>query len=188
MNQTTVLVLPGWHNSGPQHWQTIWQEQNPGFRRVEQRDWEMPEPNDWLQALNDAVGRATAPVVLVAHSLGCVTIAHWAKSSQGKSGIVKGALLVAPADLDRVDTPWQLRNFAPVPALRLPFSSVLVASSNDPYLSMERARSFADAWGSQFFDIGPAGHINGESGMGDWPEGKRLLRMLMETAVSSPLR
>lgn len=180
MNSTSILILPGWQNSGPAHWQTLWQEQNPGFRRIEQRDWETPQLGDWLQEIGGAVTASPPPVVLVAHSLGCVAVAHWMQMASGCAGLVKGALLVAPADVDRYDTPWQLRNFSPVPMSPLPFPSITVASNNDPYLSADRARAFAAAWGSQFFDIGAAGHINGDSGLGDWPEGKRLLRMLME--------
>ncbi len=185
MSQPTILVLPGWQNSGPQHWQTVWQEQNPALLRVHQRDWDAPVLADWVAMLSEAVAKARPPVVLVAHSLGCITVAHWARSPQGRSGVVRAALLVAPADVERSDTPWQLRGFGPVPALRLPFSSMLVASSNDPYLDLDRAQIFAENWRSQFFDIGPAGHINGESGLGDWPEGKRMLRALTESALTS---
>jgi len=186
MNQANVLILPGWQNSGPLHWQSIWQDQNPSFRRVEQSDWETPRLEDWLQNIHAEVHRATAPVVFVAHSLGSVTVAHWAMTSMARAGRVKGALLVSPADVNREDMPSQLKNFAPVPLQQLPFPSTVVASSNDPYLSVQRARVFAGAWGSQFFDIGPAGHINGESGLGDWPDGKRLMRLLLEPVAVSP--
>ena len=185
MSQPTILVLPGWQNSGPQHWQTVWQDQNPAFLRVQQRDWDAPVLAEWVAMLGEAVERAVPPVVLVAHSLGSITIAHWAKSSQGRSGVVRAALLVAPADVEQPDTPWQIQGFGPVPALRLPFASTLVASTNDPYLSIERAQIFAENWRSQFFDIGQAGHINGESGLGDWPDGKRMLRALTESALTS---
>jgi len=187
MSQPTILVLPGWQNSGPQHWQTVWQEQNSAFLRVEQRDWDVPVLADWVSGLSEAVERASPPVVLVAHSLGCMTVAQWARSPQGRSGLVRAALLVAPADVDRSDMPWQIQGFGPAPALRLPFPSTLVASTNDPYLSIERAQTFAENWRSQFFNIGPAGHINGESGLGDWPEGKRMLRALTETALASQM-
>jgi predicted alpha/beta hydrolase family esterase len=187
MIHPTILVLPGWQNSGPQHWQTVWQEQNPGYLRVEQRAWDQPVLADWVGSLSEAVARAKPPVVLVAHSLGCITITHWAKLVQGRSGVVRAALLVAPADVERTDTPWQLQGFGPVPSLRLPFPSVVVASSNDPYLGLDRAQTFAENWRSQFFNIGPAGHINGESGLGDWPEGKRMLRSLTESATASQM-
>jgi hypothetical protein len=93
---------------------------------------------------------------------------------------IKGALLVAPVDVDSKDAPKPLKDFAPTPRELLPFPSIVVASSNDPYVTMPRAREFARSWGSRFVDIGAVGHINGESGLGDWPEGKRLLRHLIE--------
>lgn len=188
MNQSNVLILPGWQNSGPLHWQTLWQEQNPSFRRVEQRDWDTPRLEDWLNNIHAEVHRAPAPVVFVAHSVGCMAVAHWANTPMARVGIVKGALLVAPADVDREETPAQIKDFAPVPLQQLPFPSIVVASSNDPYLSLQRARTFAGVWGSQFFDIGAAGHINGESGLGDWPDGKRLMRQLLEPVSTSPSR
>ena len=177
-NQSNILILPGWQNSGPEHWQSLWQEQNPAFRRVEQSDWETPRREDWVNNITAEVHRASSSVILVAHSLGCAAAVHWAQTPLAKEGKVKGALLVAPADMDREDMPAQLKNFAPMPLQHLPFRSTVVASSNDPYVSPQRARAFADAWGSQFFDIGPAGHIN-EPSLGDWPEGKRLLRLLL---------
>jgi prephenate dehydrogenase len=176
----TVLVLPGWQNSGPRHWQTLWEQQNPIFLRVQQRDWEFPHREWWLERITAEVRQSPAPIVFAAHSLGCIALAHWCKAVPGEVGKIKGALLVAPADVDSKDSPKQLKDFAPVPHDLLPFPSIVVASSNDPYLKPERAREFARAWGSRFVDIGPAGHVNGESGLGDWPEGKRLLRHLIE--------
>jgi prephenate dehydrogenase len=176
----TVLVLPGWQNSGPRHWQTLWEQQNPIFLRVQQRDWEFPHREWWLERITAEVRQAPAPIVFAAHSLGCIALAHWCKAAPHEVGKIKGALLVAPADVDSKDSPKQLKDFAPAPRDLLPFPSIVVASSNDPYLTPDRAREFARTWGSRFVDIGPAGHVNGESGLGDWPEGKRLLRHLIE--------
>ncbi|MGC2696868.1 MAG: prephenate dehydrogenase/arogenate dehydrogenase family protein [Candidatus Angelobacter sp.] len=176
----TVLVLPGWQNSGPRHWQTLWEQQNPIFLRVQQRDWEFPHREWWLERITAEVRQAPAPIDFAAHSLGCVALAHWCKAQPGEVAKIKGALLVAPADVDSKDAPKQLKDFSPMPRDLLPFPSVFVASSNDPYLKPERARELARAWGSRFVDIGAAGHVNGESGLGDWPEGKRLLRHLIE--------
>ncbi len=124
--------------------------------------------------------QSPAPIVFAAHSLGCIALAHWCKAAPGEVHKIKGALLVAPADVDGKDAPKQLKDFSPVPRDLLPFPSIVVASSSDPYLTIARAREFARSWGSRFVDIGAAGHINGESGLGDWPEGKRLLRHLIE--------
>jgi prephenate dehydrogenase len=174
----SVLVLPGWQNSGPLHWQTLWEQEFPMLRRVQQQDWDSPRREDWVKRISEEVGRAPAPIVFAAHSLGCIALAHWAQAAPEQMKKVKGALLVAPIDADHLAP--HIRNFAPVPLQALPFPSIVVASSDDPYLSKDRAREFAHAWGSKFEDAGPVGHVNSESGLGDWPEGKRLLRNLME--------
>ena len=176
----TVLVIPGWHNSGPRHWQTIWEQQNPIFLRVQQKDWEFPHREWWLERISEEVRQAPAPIVFVAHSLGCIAVAHWCQVATDQVHKIKGALLVAPSDVDSKDSPRQTKDFSPVPKRLLPFPSILVASNNDPFLTMNRAREFAHVWGSRMVDIGAAGHINGDSGLADWPEGKRLLRHLIE--------
>jgi prephenate dehydrogenase len=176
----TVLVIPGWHNSGPRHWQTIWEQQNPIFLRVQQKDWEFPHREWWLERISEEVRQAPAPIVFVAHSLGCIAVAHWCQVAADAVHKIKGALLVAPSDVDGKDSPPQTKDFAPVPRRLLPFPSILVASNNDPFLSVNRARELAHVWGSRLVDIGAAGHINGDSGLADWPEGKRLLRHLIE--------
>lgn len=177
----TVLVVPGWQNSGPRHWQTLWEQQNPIFLRVQQRDWEHPHRSWWMERISDEVKQAPAPIVFAAHSLGCIAVSHWSQTAPAElAGKVKGALLVAPADVDRKDAPVQIKDFHPVPKKPLPFPSIVVASNNDPFLTPERAREIAHTWGSRFVDIGPTGHVNGDSGLGDWPEGKRLLRLLIE--------
>jgi prephenate dehydrogenase len=176
----TVLVVPGWHNSGPRHWQTLWEQQNPIFLRVQQKDWEFPHRQWWVNRIKEEVEQAPAPVVFAAHSLGCLAIAHWCQTAPADANKIKGALLVAPPDVDSKDAPTQIKDFSPIPQRPLPFPSILVASSNDPFLPMDRAHALARAWGSKLVDIGPVGHINGDSGLGDWPEGKRLLRHLIE--------
>ena len=173
-----VLVLPGWQNSGPQHWQTIWEEESVVLRRVQQDDWETPQREAWVRRISQEVSKAPGSIVFAAHSLGCVALAHWVQAAPELTGKIKGALLVAPADVGRDDAPPQIKGFAPVPLQPLPFPSIVVSSSNDPYLPAGRAHEFAHAWGSRFEDIGPAGHI--ASGLGDWPEGKRFIRYLME--------
>jgi prephenate dehydrogenase len=176
----TVLVIPGWQNSGPRHWQTIWEQQSPIFLRVQQRDWEFPHREWWLQRISEEVHQSPAPIVFAAHSLGCLAVAHWCQAALGDVGKIKGALLVAPVDVDGKEMPRQVKDFSPIPRRLLPFPSIIVSSSNDPFLSADRARELAHDWGSRLVDIGPAGHINGDSGLGDWPEGKRLLRHLIE--------
>lgn len=173
---TTVIIVPGLGDSGPEHWQTLWGRDHPAYRRVRQRDWQRPDVGEWVEALDREVRRAPSPVVLVGHSLGSVTIVEWASRRWAD---IRGALLVAPADTDR--QPF----FDRVPLRPLPFPSMLVASQNDPYLEPERARLFARQWGSRLIDIGRAGHINVEAGFGSWPQGEALLTEL-RTGVAGP--
>ncbi|HEV7507698.1 MAG TPA: alpha/beta fold hydrolase [Thermoanaerobaculia bacterium] len=173
MTETTrVLIVPGLWNSGPQHWQSVWSAAEPGFRRVEQTEWESPARTDWVAALEAAVADAGPQVVIAAHSLGCVTVAHWAAETGLK---VRGALLVAPSDVDALIYPKGPTGFRPMPMAMLPFPSILVASEDDPWIKPSRARQVAEAWGSRFVSAGAAGHLNTESGHGPWPDGRRLL-------------
>jgi uncharacterized protein len=171
----SLLILPGYGNSGPQHWQSHWERLFPEALRVQQRDWEQPSPGAWVAALEAAIAECTEPPVLVAHSLGVLTVVHWAARHVRP---VRGALLVAPPDLACPSVPEVCRTFSPVPRQRLPFRSILVASRDDPYASFETAEVMARDWGSRLEDVGLSGHINSDSGLGDWPRGQALLREL----------
>lgn len=176
----TVLILPGLGGSGPAHWQSRWQAADPTFRRVVQRDWYAPVLAEWLDALDAAVAAAPAPVVLAAHSLACVLVAHFARCAQAQR--IAAAFLVAPADVESTSAASSsLRGFAPIPREALPFRSVVIASSADPYISIGRARFLAAKWRARFIDVGDQGHINVESGHGDWPDGRALLDDLVST-------
>ena len=177
----SVRIIPGLGGSGPAHWQSRWLQLRPECRRVEQRDWDDPDPDAWSAALDASVRAAPAPVVLVAHSLGCALVGHWVAAG-GAVERVGGALLVAPCDTDTAGACGRIRRFAPMPALPLPFRSTVVASRNDPYASLDRARRFADDWGSAFIDAGAIGHINAASGLGDWLFGQVLLDTLIASA------
>ncbi len=177
MKPSSVLVLPGWQGSGPEHWQTRWEDRY-GYQRVEQHDWANPLRGDWITRLEEVLLGLDEPAVLVAHSLGCILVAAWAAHSQNLSR-VKAALLVAPGDAERPELRGALRSWSPIPLQRLPFPSVLVASRNDPVCVFPRARLFAFAWGSQLIDHGECGHINADSHLGSWPEGHVLLQDLM---------
>lgn len=172
---STVLILPGIGNSAPEHWQSFWGKSNPSFVRVQQRDWDHPVCSEWLAALETTVARVGANAVLVAHSLACVLVAHWAEKTNLR---IKGALLVAIPNPDGPNFPTEAVGFSPLPRKPLTFPSIVVASTNDPYGSVEFARSAASAWGSRFVNIGPAGHINSKSGFGEWNEGFLLLEEL----------
>ncbi|MBP8018460.1 MAG: serine hydrolase family protein [Hylemonella sp.] len=179
----TTLILPGWQNSGPQHWQSRW-ERLYGYQRVDQHDWMHPLRGDWMMQLDEAVLAmpANERVVLAAHSLGCLLVTAWASHSQHKHR-VQGALLVAPGDAQRPELQALLPSWSPIILSKsLPFASVLYGSQNDPYCSFDRAREFATAWGSRFIDYGASGHINAESNLGDWPDGHASLVELQTTA------
>ncbi len=169
----SVLLLPGLWNSGPEHWHTYW-ERAYGFTRLIQRDWETPARTDWVATIDAAVAGAPGAVVLAGHSLACTAIAHFSAAT-AHAARVRGALLVAPSDVEAPSYPAGTTGFAPMPLERLRFPSIVVASSDDEYVSPERARAFAQAWGSQLIEIGPAGHINSASRLGLWPEGFALL-------------
>jgi hypothetical protein len=175
---SNVLLLPGGQNAGASHWQSRWQVRY-GYQRVEQHDWMQPLRGDWLMQLEDAVLRCDEPAVLVAHSLGCIQVAAWAEHSRNTTR-VRAALLVAPGDVEREELRGPLSSWAPIVRQRLPFRSVLVASHDDPYCSFERACGMARDWGAQLLDLGNAGHINADSGLGDWPQGQELLRQLQQ--------
>lgn len=168
---TRFLLLPGLYDSGPAHWQSRWEASDPACVRVRQADWATPRRDDWVATLEAAVAAEAEPPVLVGHSTSCLLVAFWSAASVRP---VRGALLVAPSDSEAPSYPAGPTGWAPVPLARLRFPSILVASSDDQYVSLPRARQFAAAWGSRLVEVGARGHINGESGLGDWPEGRAL--------------
>ncbi|WP_310630491.1 alpha/beta hydrolase [Paraburkholderia sp.] len=183
-NDARVRVLPGYMNSGPGHWQTRWEAAHTGFARVAMPDWTHPDCAAWCRALEAALAAepqgedaGEGGVLLAAHSLGCLTVAHWAAhfSSAATRAKVAGALLVAVPDPHGPEFPRDASGFDPVPLDALPFASIVVASSDDPYGGVDFARRCAQGWGSRWEEIGARGHINAESGLGDWPQGYEWL-------------
>jgi uncharacterized protein len=179
-----VLIIPGLNNSGPDHWQTKWEQERDDCVRVDLGMWDKPNRNAWVNKLNLAIHGADRPVILVAHSLGCHTVAWWAKFELQEylaSGHpVLGALLVAPPDVDGLPYDNPLASFAPTPEIILPFESIVVASHDDHYIPYERARTLAKTWGGKFADAGQVGHINADSGLGSWEFGQFLLDNLIK--------
>jgi predicted alpha/beta hydrolase family esterase len=172
-----ILILPGWGDSGPEHWQTLWLNENAGFKRVVQRDWIHSDLDEWVGTLNSYVNSCTRRAVLVGHSLSSILIPHWAQR-HGASKVV-GALIVAPTDVERRETcPPESWGFAPIPRLPLPFASIVVAGEDDPYCDFETSRALASAWSSEFRNLGKVQHINVASGFGPWPRGEELLGAL----------
>jgi predicted alpha/beta hydrolase family esterase len=180
MTTARVLLLPGWQNSGPGHWQSRW-EALRGFQRVDQDDWLWPRRGDWMARLEDTLLTDDRPVLLVAHSLGCHLVAAWAGHSRHTTRVA-GALLVAPPDAERADLPPQVQAWAPIHRQLLPFASTTVLSTDDPFGDASRGLQLAAAWGSEVVSPGAAGHIHADSGLGDWPEGIALLQAVAARA------
>lgn len=174
MSPPTIVIVPGWKNSGPGHWQSLWAERLPGAVRVAmaEEDWQRPKQAVWLQAIGKTILAQPGPVVVVAHSLGCIATTLLPSTVAGR---ICGALLVAPADPERRG---HLADFAPVPYQPLPYRSVVVASTNDPFCPVRTAGAYARSWGSEVVRLQNAGHINIESGFGEWPLGLALLQSL----------
>jgi predicted alpha/beta hydrolase family esterase len=170
----TIVIVPGWRDSGPGHWQSLWAERLPGAVRVvmTDEDWQRPKQAVWLQAIGKTILAQPGPVVVVAHSLGCIATTMLPPEVAGH---ICGALLVAPADPERRGP---LADFAPVPYQPLPYRSVVVASTNDPFCPVRTAGAYARSWGSEVVRLQNAGHINIESGFGEWPLGLALLQSL----------
>lgn len=178
IDSSPVLIVPGLNNSGPDHWQSHWFKRLDNAVWVDQIDWDLPRLGDWVASLVQAI-REHPGALLVGHSLGCALIAHVAQL-RGNRGIA-GALLVAPADVNRSGPAGKLlQGFSPMPQQRLSFPSIVVASETDPYVAIHRAEEFSRSWGSRFVNLGPAGHINVASGHGPWIEGLQLLQELRE--------
>jgi predicted alpha/beta hydrolase family esterase len=169
---TEFIVLPGIGGSGESHWQSHWQRANPAMRRFAPSSWEAPDFKNWLAALETAVATARTPPILIAHSLSCLLVAHWQKISRSPA---KGAFLAAIPDPSSPVFPKSAGDFALAPRERFRFPSLIVASTNDPYGSLDYAQARAGQWGSQIHHAGAVGHINGASNLGDWPAGWELL-------------
>lgn len=178
-----VLVVPGLNGSGPGHWQTLWEGAHPDWKRVQQREWAHPDVEEWISTLDQTVRSARRPVILVAHSLGCITVAHWARKQ--RVAPIAGALLVAPANVERENRPESVAGFAPIPRSPLLFPSLLVGSENDPHGDIPFAQALAESWGSRFANAGYLGHINLASGHGPWIEGEKLLSEVFSLVCSS---
>jgi predicted alpha/beta hydrolase family esterase len=179
-----ILLVPGLNGSGPGHWQTIWEQQDARCSKVDLACWDDPHRNTWINNLNLAIRSAGRPVVLVAHSLGCLAVAWWARFEQATwspgAGPVVGALMVAPPEVDFFPLDERVARFAPTPAEPLPFPSRLIASRNDPWMGFHTAQALARRWNSTFVDAGETGHLNADSCLGDWHFGREQLAALLQ--------
>ncbi len=169
------LIVPGLNNSGPNHWQSFWAKSLPSASRVYQHCWDKPQKEDWIETLDEAVHQLTGDTILVSHSLGVVTTVLWLLRVYREHKLpsnIKGVFLVAPADADTVDV---IKNFAPMPTEKLPVPACVVGSENDPYMVFDRTVFFAEAWGARLFNAGALGHINSDSNLGEWEQGRLFL-------------
>ncbi|MCX2472969.1 alpha/beta fold hydrolase [Pedobacter sp. MC2016-05] len=173
---TNYFNIPGLGNSGPDHWQTHFENSGNNFCRINQEEWDAPASKDWIEKIESTLSEYDlSTVILIGHSLGCTAIANWAKKYKK---VIKGALLVAPSDLEAPRYNFPTVGFDRVPVDKINFKTIVVASSNDEWVSLERAQFFAAHWASEFINIGEAGHINAVSGFGEWPEGLEILKRL----------
>jgi predicted alpha/beta hydrolase family esterase len=176
------LTIPGVTGSGSEHWQTIWENEFPDkFQRIEQEDWDSPSCIDWIENIEKEVRQHPIKnVVLVAHSLGCLAVAHWAGKFRTQ---IKGAMLVAPCDVDADIFDYDVTGFKTLQKEKLPFTSLVVASEDDPWMTFEMAEKFAEAGGSEIINVGAKSHISTDSGFGKWDEGLELLKKLDEQII-----
>lgn len=171
-----VLILPDLYGSGPRHWQRHWEVAHCEYRRVQSGQIRRANCDEWIRSLDETVAESGPDVVLAAHSSACAVVGHWWARMRR---VVRGALLVAPSDTEAGSCPIDPIGFAPMPLSRLAFRTIVVASENDPVVSFERARYFAQSWGSEFVSAGFAGHIDDRSGFGPWPKGYGLLKCIV---------
>lgn len=170
------FIIPGLGNSGADHWQTHFENSGENFQRINQDDWDAPNCDKWIKNIDDIVSKYDpSTIILIGHSLGCIAISQWAKQYGRK---IKGALLVAPSDIESPLYTFTFSGFTPIPLDKMNFETIVVASSDDPWVTLDRAKQFAENWGSKFINIGDAGHINVSSGYGEWQEGLNILKTL----------
>jgi predicted alpha/beta hydrolase family esterase len=183
MEIPTYVFLAGVNNSGPDHWQRMWLDRVDKGVWVEHEDWDYPQRDAWVSDLQRTVWKIRGPMVLVAHSLGCLVVAEWANERSDPA--VQAAFLVAPPDPYGDAFPPDAGGFGASITAGLAFPSMVVASQDDPYAGIEFARNVAETWGSRFVDLGAKGHINAASGLGAWDEGWALLQSFLQEMRST---
>ena len=182
MRPIHYLILPGWQGSAADHWQSHWQMHLQPASRLSVASWDAPDPVDWQQALSAHLDQLDAPVVLIAHSLGCVNLVNWAaQASPIQRAQIQAALLVAPADVERPNCPAALQPFAPIARQPLPFPALVIGSTNDPAASAARVNALAHAWQAPCLILEQVGHINSASGHHRWEQGWQYLDQLLTT-------
>lgn len=171
-----VLLQPGIHGSGPAHWQSRWLARHDGVRRIEQHDWDRPDCSTWADAIDAALRTEAAPVLLVAHSLGCLALAHWAaRQPAPAAGRPRHRLMmVAVPDPLGPNFPAAASGFAPLPGHVSGHALLMVSSEDDSYANPAHTQGRVQAWRATHLALGRHGHLNADSGLGDWPDGWAL--------------
>lgn len=188
----TVLFVPGLRDHVAEHWQTLMARQIPGSRTVEPLTENKLSCDARVEALNMAIEAIDGPIVLVAHSAGCLMVAHWAERYERP---IRGALMATPAD---IETPLpagyptlkelSFNDWLPIPRRALPFRTIVAASANDPLANLSRLYDLAQGWEAELEVLGEVGHLNPASGFGPWPSGLKIVRDLEHTADNASRR
>jgi len=174
---STVFVA-GYGNSTGEHWQRLWFENTKNAYWLEQKNWNAPNRDVWIEEVNKTLLHIKTPILIIAHSIGCHTVVEWVKKYYKNQDII-GALLVAPPDTSRVDFPKEIKGYENPPLEKLPFDSICVLSSDDPYSNLQIAEKLARSWGSEIVHLENKGHINLDSNLGYWEEGREILKKLI---------
>lgn len=196
---TAYIFVPGYGNSLGEHWQQQWRQHLPSHwaelgsapmsnepKRTNSGDWDHPDCELWVARLNACIDAIEEPIVLIGHSLGVLTIAHWAAAHPQSNSKINAAWLVAAPDAQRPDFPSAITGYASTPLAPLPFPSLVVISSNDPYAKLDRSVQLAHAWQTEIWRLENAGHINTSSGYGPWPEGLAKMQDWLKNKCKTP--
>jgi predicted alpha/beta hydrolase family esterase len=178
------INIPGLHNSGEDHWQTHFEKQRPSeFKRIIQENWDEPDCERWIDRIDlELQGMDHSNLILIGHSIGCIAIVKWFEKYRR---LIKGAMLVAPSDSERDGYPTYISGFTPIPNFKLPFPSIVVASTDDHVTDPKRSHELAENWGSKLILLENAGHIEPKSGFGKWDFGFELLNTLETGSINN---
>jgi len=172
----TIVNVPGYNNAGPAQWQSLFEKKYVNFQRVQQLDWLSPVREQWIQGIENRIAEIDGDIILVGHSCGAVAIAQW--SLIHDTSKVKGALLVAPADVDKDSALLAIQLQRPLPTEKLPFNTKLIYSDNDEHTSTLRSEKMGKDWGSELILVKGASHFHTEAGFGEWPEAEKWIEQL----------
>jgi hypothetical protein len=182
----SVLVVPGLRDESTEHWQTLLAGELERLGRTVRSVKPMGRGNldcaMRVSLLQQEAAAANAPLIIVAHSAGALTVAHWASQARAD---VRGVLLAVPPNFEApMPENYPSLNalsaggWLPLPRAALPFPSIVAASRNDPLALYEWVRELAGDWHSRLIDLGAVGHLNPASGFGPWPRALQLIAAL----------